>query len=69
MQEVFRVTLDGKLEIAVLKSVGNSFLKPGHQVVHCTNFHHALDLLSRHEAQLHRCDNPKEAVSAVNQPE
>ncbi len=68
VQEVFRVTLNRELEIAILKSVSDSLLKPGHQVIDCPNFHQALDLLSRREAQLHRCDDPKEAVSAVNQP-
>src|SRR5229473_6860993 len=60
--------LDGELEIAILKSISNTLLKRSNQVVHCPNFHHPFDLPSWHEAQSHGCNDPEEAVSAVNQP-
>ncbi len=67
VEKVFRGRLDGELEIAILKSVSNALLKRNNQVVYCPNFHHPLDLFSRHEAQLHGRNDSKEAVSAVNQ--
>jgi hypothetical protein len=68
VEKIFRIMLDGELEIAILESVGNALLKRGHQAVYSPNFNRALDLLSWHEAQLHGRNDSKEAVSAVDQP-
>ena len=59
---------DGKLEIAILKSISNALLKRSNQIVHGPYFHHPFDLSSRREAQLHGSNDSKKAVSAVNQP-
>ena len=68
LQEVLRVALDRELEIAILKSVRNTLVKCGHQIVHRPNFHNPLDLSSRYEAQLYGGNDSKKAIPTVNQP-
>src|ERR1017187_4247451 len=69
VQKVFGITLDGELEIDILKSVRNALLKRSNQVVHCPNFHDPFDLPSRREAQLYGSNDSKDSVSSVNQSE
>src|ERR1700722_1297641 len=69
VKKVFRLALNGELEITIGESIGDSPLERDGQLVHSSNFHHALYLLPWHKAQLHRSNDPEEAVAAVDQPE
>jgi hypothetical protein len=69
VQEVIRITLDGKLEISILKPFGDSFLKSFDQRFGRPDFYYPLNLCSRHQSQSEGSNNSEEAVSSVNQTE